>query len=71
MTVFLLDCRANEVEQLHVPNDACSSLPPTRHTYKVIMPFPITVSSHGYVILFSELCFTGGSVNNYFSRRVK
>lgn len=29
MTVFRLDCRANEVEQLHVPNDACSSLPPT------------------------------------------
>lgn len=29
MTVFRLDCRANEVEQLHVPSNAHSSLPPT------------------------------------------
>lgn len=28
MTVFRLDCRANEVEQLHVPSNAHSSLPP-------------------------------------------
>lgn len=50
MTVFRLDGRANEVEQLHVPNDAHSSLQPllphrqTRHIRKVITPFPITVS---------------------------
>ena len=76
MTVFRLDCRANEVEQLHVPSDACSSLPPTATPgtlTKSIMPFPITGSQiqDAYVILFSKLCYTGGSMNNHFSRTVK
>lgn len=61
MTVFRLDCTANEVEQLHVPSEAhSSSISPhrqTRHIYKAITPFLITVSLHEYLMLFSKRRF--------------